>query len=82
MGYVNHVVFARQANGLGPDEKPTRKMRNEITELCRNGEFKSAMKIGRKWYIDDKEEKRIWDEKNRPAGAATRDGSKALVEPR
>lgn len=75
MGYVTHVVFARQANGLGPDEKPTRKMRNEITRKCREGEYESAFRIGRTWYIDDKEEKKAWDEKYRPAGAATRDGS-------
>ena len=70
MGYVNHVVFARQANGLGPDEKPTREMRNEITSLCRNGKLESAMKIGRKWYIDEKEEKKLWDEKKRRAAVA------------
>ncbi|MBR3158403.1 MAG: hypothetical protein IKF14_05105 [Atopobiaceae bacterium] len=44
-------------------EKPTKEQRDKVTRLCRVGEFKSAFKIGREWFVDWEEEKRIHDEK-------------------
>lgn len=43
------------------DRKPTQSQRNNITQLCRRGEFKRATKVGREWLVD-------WDEEGAKDG--------------
>lgn len=34
------------------DGKPTKAQRNTVTQMCRDGKFKRAFKLGKNWFID------------------------------
>ena len=38
--------------GLAPGENPKPSQLNTVNQMCREGKFKRAFKVGRKWLID------------------------------
>ena len=48
---IRQFCLIRYADRL-KDGVPTKAQENTIRNMCRDGKFKSAFKIGRTWFID------------------------------